>query len=52
MQENRLAKLASSTPIVIEDFDAAFVFHYVNDCNTRLLELSEAIGKRDCCRSA
>lgn len=34
--------LASSTPIVIEDLDAAFVFHRVNECNTRVLELSEA----------
>jgi hypothetical protein len=33
--------LASSTPIVIEDLDAAVVFHCVNDCNTRVLELSE-----------
>jgi hypothetical protein len=36
----RIWRLAS-TPIVIEDLDAAVVFHCVNDCNTRVLELSE-----------
>ena len=34
--------LASSTPIVIEDLDAAFVFECVKDCNIRVLELNEA----------
>ena len=34
--------LASSTPVVIEDLDAAFVFHCVTDCNIRALELNEA----------
>ena len=34
--------LASGPPIVIEDLEAAFVFYCVNDCNTRVLELSEA----------
>jgi hypothetical protein len=34
--------LASSTPIVIEDLEAAFAFYCVNDCNIRVLELSEA----------
>jgi len=34
--------LASRTPIVIEDLDAAFVFHSVTDCNIRALELNEA----------
>ena len=34
--------LASSTPIITEDSDAAFVFHCVNDCNIRALELNEA----------
>jgi hypothetical protein len=34
--------LAFSTPVVIEDLDAAFVFHCVTDCNIRALGLSEA----------
>jgi len=34
--------LAASTPVVIEDVDAAFVFHCVIDCNIRALELNEA----------
>src|SRR5215469_13823962 len=34
--------LASSTPIVIEDLDTAFVFECVKDCNIRVLELNEA----------
>ena len=34
--------LASSPPIVIEDLDGAFIFHCMNDCNTRVLALDEA----------
>jgi hypothetical protein len=34
--------LASSTPVVIDDLDAAFVFECVKDCNIRVLELNEA----------
>ena len=44
--------LASSAPIAIDDLEAAFVFHCVHDCNTRVLELNEARWKRDSCRYA